>query len=421
MRNGRFLILLFVIGFVVAGCSKPAAPPAQPAKIEPPAVPVRVEAAPKPVEETPAAVTTEAPAAPEVKAVEESPVAVAQAVEGGVPKLVVPEMEFNFGEMDNAETVDAKFILRNEGNGLLKIEGVRASCGCTATDLAKNELAPGEEVELHAATNLKGRQGPQTKAVTVTSNDPENPTVQLRIVGTAIASISIEPMSVQFGRVDDDEPRETTVVIQSNKEDISFKVLSAEIDGMDFVEHEIKEVQPGKKYELLVKTAGSLPVGNHNGRFIIRTDSQDRAVIWLPVSLQVIGPIQVLPPVVNIRYTEEPNELEQQQLSITSGRVTDFEITGVVVPLDSIEYELLEANPNAYRLRLSNMPRNDTLEGKSVILRTNIPDSPEIEIPFNIFRPRVRQTPPQGMPTSRQLQRVPANVEDVADAPVANQ
>jgi hypothetical protein len=366
---------------------------------------------PEAKEEVPAAEVPVATAAPDAPAAAETPAPVVE--EGGTPILVVAAPVYNFGKVDNAETVECDFVLKNGGTGMLKIENVRASCGCTTTALPKNDIAPNEEVSLHAVLNLKGRQGPQTKAITVTSNDPETPSFQLRITGEAIASISIEPMAVQFGRVEDDNPREATVTIQSQKEGVTFKVLSAELDGLDFITHELKEVEPGKKWEMSIKTSANLPVGNHNGRFIIRTDSAERAVLWLPVSLQVIGALQVMPPVVNIRFSENDGEMEQQQLSITAGRVAEFKINEVVVPLDTIQHELIEAGPNAYRLRLSNMPRTDALEGKSIILRTNLTETPEVTIPFNIYKPRVRpMAPPVKAPA-----QPPAGVPDVANAP----
>lgn len=437
MRKTTVILLIMVLVAGIFGCSKPAStPPAS-------APEAKSTSAPKPAETPPAPAPAPAPAAPadtptevaKATPVETPPTVQAPSaeqaapteaptapVEGGKPKLVVPEPEFNFGKVDNSETVEHDFILRNEGTGVLKIESVRASCGCTTTELEKNELAPGEEIKIHAATNLKGRQGPQTKSITVMTNDPDNPSYQLRIVGEAIASIAIEPMSVQFGRIMDDEPREATVVIQSNKPEISFKVLSAELDGIDFVKHEIIEVEPGKKYDFKVRTEGKLPEGNHNGRFIIRTDSQERAVIWLPVSLQVIGPLQIMPPVINIRVSDNPEEVEQQQLSITAGRVAEFVINEVVVPLDTIQHELIQAAPNVYRLRLSNMPRTEELEGKSVILKTNLVDSPEVSIPFNIYKPRLKQIPNMPSPEAiKNLQRPPKGVEDVADTPAKQQ
>ena len=55
--------------------------------------------------------------------------------------------------------------------------------------------------------------------------------------------------------------------------------------------------------------------------------------------------------------------------------------------MNTIEYELLEVGTNDYKLRLSNMPCTRALEGKAIILRTNLVDTPEVKIPFYIYEP----------------------------------
>ncbi len=425
MSKWRLVMMIALVGMLVAACGgQPKTPPvAEPA---PPAPKVETAPAVEAQPSAPVEVVGEeesAPAAVEPAPAESAPPAGEQAVEGGVPKLVVPEPVFDFGQRDNSETVTHHFVLRNEGTGVLKIESVRASCGCTTTELPTDTLAPGEELKLETQTNLRGRQGPQTKTVTVFSNDPEQPSLRLTMKGDALASIAIEPMNIQFGRVEDDQPREAKVTIKSTKEDVSFSVLSSELSDLNFITHEVKEIVPQREYELIVKAEGPLPVGHHNGRIIVRTDSRERAVIWVPISMQVIGAVQVMPPVINIRYSEEPGDVEQQQLSITPGRSQEFTITEVVLPLEGMEHELIPAGANNYRLRLANMPRNDDLEGKNVILRTNIPDSPEILIPFNIYKPRVRQAPGASASeiVKKRLQTAPEGVEDVAETPAAPQ
>ena len=441
MKKFYLVMTLLVCVLVAVGCGqsaktptpaadqpapteKAAAPAPEAAPAEEAPAPAAAEAAPAEEGSAPAAAApaeaAHAEAAPAEAAHAEAapaaePEAAAEPVADGKPKIVVDRPEYNFGQSDNSETINCEFILRNAGSAVLNIENVRASCGCTTTDLPKKNIEPGEEVALQAALNLRGRQGQQTKAITVTSNDPETPTLQLRITGEAVASISIDPMAVQLGRIEDDNPREKTVIIQSNKPEITFKVISVELDGIDFITHEIKEVEPGRKWELSMKTDANLPEGNHNGRFVIRTDSAERAVLWLPVSLQVVGALQIAPPVVNIRISEDPTEVEQQTLSITGGRSAEFKIEEVIVPLDDIQSELIEAGPNAYRLRLSNMPKTDALEDQFVTLKTNLPNSPEVKIPFNLYQPRLRGITPK----TQAVQRPPANVPDVADVPAA--
>lgn len=207
---------------------------------------------------------------------------------GESPRLVVLEPEYNFGKINSNKLVEHDFILRNAGTSILKIENIQTICGCTTAEMVKDEITPNEEVPIHVMFDTKGRQGPQIQSVTIASNDPANPTLELRIVGEAIASIHIEPMAVQFGRIEDENPRKATVVIQSIKENVKFKIKSVESDGLDFLDYEIKEINEGKKYEFIIKTNENIPAGNYVGKYIIRTNSIERAVIWLPVSLQLM-------------------------------------------------------------------------------------------------------------------------------------
>ena len=64
------------------------------------------------------------------------------------PELTVDQPEYNFGSIGLGYMVKHTFILQNTGNQTLEIVYVRASCGCTATELPTKFLAPGESVPL---------------------------------------------------------------------------------------------------------------------------------------------------------------------------------------------------------------------------------------------------------------------------------
>ena len=423
MKKYQVFLLFVALSLVVFSCSQPKAPTGTPGPKSAPeateSVAADSEEAVAEAEKTAEAAAEEAQDVGEVEVAEatetaetagETPAAAVEtnkedvdagepAVEGGVPKLVVPERIYDFGSMRDTETLVHDFILRNEGTGVLEIKNVRASCGCTTTELEKDKLDPGEEIKINAKVNLSGRQGKQVKAVTVTTNDPETASVQLRMEGMVTASINADPDRVNFGEIRDDDPREAVVNITSTVDDLSFAVQSAEVKGMEFIEHEIEEVEPGKAYKLVIKTTGDLPVGHHNGRMIIRTDSKVRPIIFMNISMQVIGPLQIMPPVIHIRHSEDPDAVTSQQLRISPGRVEEFEITEVVVPVDQIKATLTPQADNIYLLRLENMPSSaDILEDKSVILRTNLEAYKEVPIPFNVAKLRVQARPAGKMP-----------------------
>jgi hypothetical protein len=97
------------------------------------------------------------------------------------PKVVIQPLEHNFGDIEQGKKVSHQFTLTNTGGSLLKIESVKASCGCTAADPEKNELKPNESTKLKVEFDSQGRKGKQTKYVYIATNDPDNKDLRVRI------------------------------------------------------------------------------------------------------------------------------------------------------------------------------------------------------------------------------------------------
>lgn len=95
------------------------------------------------------------------------------------PKAVFSEEKYDFGSIRQGEIVSHEFVLKNEGNEILKIENVKATCGCTAVAPEKKELKPGESTKIGVKFDSNGRRGVQQKYVYVFTNDPERPQSRL--------------------------------------------------------------------------------------------------------------------------------------------------------------------------------------------------------------------------------------------------
>ncbi|MBW7863862.1 MAG: DUF1573 domain-containing protein [Candidatus Hydrogenedentes bacterium] len=395
---------LTVIAFSGCGGSKPqeapkAAPPAAEAvaaKLAPVTAPSAVDVSappapqPMPVSETPVtAETAPAPApapAPEPVSTPApaAPPAASPAADGA-PVISCAEPVFDFGETEE-EKIEHGFVLRNNGAGTLEITNVKASCGCTTTKLDTTTLAPGAEVTLAASLSLKGRQGKQHKTINVESNDPASPTLTLTLTGSAVPSIVLSPENINLGRIEDDEPRGATFTIKSNKADLSFEVQSVQVDGISFMEHTITEVTPGREFRVDLNSKGPLPVGLHTGRAVVRTSTLERAVIWVPISMEVVGAVLVRPPQFNLRESEDPADMESQQISISPGRLKEYKIREVVPPLDSVSVEVKDVGNFQYRVAISNMPRSMELNGKEFVIRLDDAANTEVKIPIRVFK-----------------------------------
>jgi rhodanese-related sulfurtransferase len=101
--------------------------------------------------------------------------------------------------VQSGSLVTHTFLLKNAGDQILKITGVRTSCGCTTTTLAKTELTPGDSVGLEAVVNTSGFTGTVERTVTVQSNDPANVSLVLRLSITILAPVEVPPAQITVG------------------------------------------------------------------------------------------------------------------------------------------------------------------------------------------------------------------------------
>jgi uncharacterized cupredoxin-like copper-binding protein len=102
------------------------------------------------------------------------------------PKVASQQMEYDFGQVARGQHVKYNFVVSNVGGDLLKINDVRASCGCTAAKPEKDDLAPGESTNIQVDFNSTGRSGRQTKYITVKTNDPDNPEIRFKLTGVVV-------------------------------------------------------------------------------------------------------------------------------------------------------------------------------------------------------------------------------------------
>ena len=80
----------------------------------------------------------------------------------------------SMGTVTEGGTLKINYRFKNSGSKPLVIEKVQPGCGCTVADYPKQPIAPGEEGEITAEFDTKGREGVQKKNITVFANTREN-------------------------------------------------------------------------------------------------------------------------------------------------------------------------------------------------------------------------------------------------------
>jgi Protein of unknown function (DUF1573) len=88
----------------------------------------------------------------------------------GPELLVLKETSFDFSKIPQGRPVTHEFMIANpSGTDTLKIEDVRASCGCTTPVWKREPVAPGSSAKITVGYNAYN-EGPFEKTVTITYN-----------------------------------------------------------------------------------------------------------------------------------------------------------------------------------------------------------------------------------------------------------
>jgi len=106
---------------------------------------------------------------------------------GEAAEITFREYEHDFGKIIEGEKVAHIFTFENKGPGSLVIESASTTCGCTVPKYDRSPIPAGKGGNLEVVFDSNGRNGMQTKTISVRSNaKPE--VVILKITADVVSS-----------------------------------------------------------------------------------------------------------------------------------------------------------------------------------------------------------------------------------------
>jgi hypothetical protein len=106
--------------------------------------------------------------------------AMLQSKDTGTAEIAFKVYEHNFGKVLEGEKVGYIFTFENKGTGSLVIASATTSCGCTVPEYDTKPIPPGGTGNMEVVFDTSGKNGIQTKTITVRSN-AATPVVLLKI------------------------------------------------------------------------------------------------------------------------------------------------------------------------------------------------------------------------------------------------
>ncbi|TET23717.1 MAG: DUF1573 domain-containing protein [Candidatus Stahlbacteria bacterium] len=123
------------------------------------------------------------------------------------PKIEVSEQSFDFGYAFVGEHYRHTFWIYNRGDEPLEIKKIRTFCGCTATELKRNQLAPGDSTSFDFIFDTHGFFAERVKWAYIRSNDPRDSLLKVNVTIRLYEDYSrtpfrVEPAYLHFNRID---------------------------------------------------------------------------------------------------------------------------------------------------------------------------------------------------------------------------
>lgn len=215
-------------------------------------------------------------------------------------RAYVPIDSYDFGDIYKGELISQLFVIRNEGQAELRIEGLSTGCGCSVIT-SDRVIPPGKEGKAELQVNTSSQSGQITKVATLRTNDPELPNILLSLSaniltsgdggpvkgvvlrsGKHIGPIFLAPDATAVINATEGKAGSTefTVTVERG----NLKILRAETQNFAV---RIETVQEGKTYKLIFESRPADPPASRSEQVRVVTNTEALPYFFLNVSAAI--------------------------------------------------------------------------------------------------------------------------------------
>ena len=316
----------------------------------------------------------------------------------GTPKIQFDQTVYDFGKTSQVAIVSGVFKFKNTGDGILKVEPPKPSCGCTVADLKPDTLAPGATGELSFTLSLGVSKAAMEKHIAVRSNDPQTPDVSLTIKVDYTPLYDVSPMTLTpnlaFGS--NDVTQFATVTRTDGKPLQIVKLDTSKPWITATVEPGAKPDDAAARIRIAVQRDGSPRRFNEYVR-VYTTGETNTPASSIYLYGQIMGEVSLSPEALYWSIPNTTNTPAARPEAQTTQRVTIRSADGQAIELKNpqssikgINVELVTKEAGkVYELvaRLDDVPASTV--GGNVSFETSVAAQPKIEVPviINVFKP----------------------------------
>jgi hypothetical protein len=306
------------------------------------------------------------------------------------PKATAVEPIKDVGSVSKGEKITNDFQVKNDGDADLQITNVQPACGCTVADFDK-VIKPGATGKVHVVVDTTNFNGPITKGITVFTNDPAAPQIQLTVRAKVEPYISVKPGYARYIIVQGEQQQGTITQSLWAADGAPFDITSVQ-SPFPYLKVTFREAKPeervpdakGKQWQIEMSLANDAKVGPLSDYVLVNTNHPKQKLVQIPVSGFVRPTIAVTPPVADFGRIELKEPLHKA-VNIHNFATEKIKVTGIDPSLPAgIETKLepLEEG-REYQVKVilnPSLPKGP-FNGK-ITIHTDSPKAPTIDVEF---------------------------------------
>jgi Protein of unknown function (DUF1573) len=303
---------------------------------------------------------------------------------------------YEFGKVASGEKVRHTYMVTNTGTETLQITNVHPGCHCTTPGEWTHSIEPGKTGRIPIQFDSAGfGSGPITRTVDVYSNAKNEPHKILMLKGLIWKPIEYASAATVMIPADSTEVKSTSVRIV-NQTDNPVTFSNAVSSKPQLFDAALKEVKPGKEYDLLITAHPPFPAGNTGGTITVNTSLPGTPTITVSAMAKVTPSVEIRPS--QIVLNSLPDRSTTNVVTILCNTMTNFALSNAKASDNQIQVSIKPG----YRAGMFNLtivtPPNfhlETGQRAEVTVESNHPHNPTIQVPImQIPRPKPYAAPP---------------------------
>ena len=308
------------------------------------------------------------------------------------PKAEIVPLQLELGTIDEGGSYERFVEVKNVGDGVLILEDVKTSCGCTAAAVdGVSELKAGQSQKVKVTFNSKGMEGAIKKMVHIMTNDPEHKDVEVTLVADVHVPVRFEPKSITLDSINPKNGAERKITLMADP-DLKLEVKEAKALGgrtmnqpselFEVTHSEKKVVENKDRYDFVVKLRpGAKPQKVNESLLVLTNLGPGRDSLKVRIFGDLVGRLSF-----NVQYGVIP-QTETGAEAVRDVEVLakegTFKVLKAEVPDSPVKVEIIpDPAGTKTTLRLKYVGEQPGTNGiRTLHVETDDPDQKFLEVP----------------------------------------